>query len=318
MPTVLVSHLYEPTYTDDAFARYPDLEFVRLEKNAPPPEAATRAQVLLYGGMEKSALSALIRAAPQLEWIHTGTAGFDWVMVPEIEARGIRVSRSAGVMNIPMAEFAFAAMLEHAKNLARLRDAQREHRWAPPMHAELHGATLAVIGAGAIGERLARIAGGFDMRVVGMQRNPRSLPGFASMHGPKELHSVLAQADFVVLTCPLTPETRGMMDAGAFAVMKPTAYLLNLARGGLIVDADLLRALETHQIAGACLDAFEVEPLPADHPFWNAPNLLLSPHCSYRSPMIRHRVVAEFTANLERYLNGQPLENTMKHATLGY
>lgn len=318
MTTVLVSHLYEPIYTNDAFARYPDVEFVRLERGAPLPEAVARASVFLYGGLEKPQLSALIRAAPKLEWIHTGTAGFDWVMVPEVEQRGLRVSRSAGVMNIPMAEFAFAAMLDHAKNLRLLREAQRDHRWSPPMHAELYGATLAVIGAGAIGERLSRIAAGFEMRTIGIQRNPRATPGYAEMFSPTQLHSVLPQADFVVLTCPLTPETRGMIDARALHVMKSSAYLVNLARGGLIVDADLLEALRAGTIAGACLDAFEVEPLPADDPLWDAPNLLLSPHCSYRSPMIRHRVVAEFIANFERYLSGQLLENTMKHATLGY
>ncbi len=318
MTTILVSHLYEPIYTQDTFARYPDIEFIRLERGADLPNAVSRAKALLYGGMEKSQLSQLIKAATQLDWVHTGTAGFDWVMVPEILERQIKVSRSAGVMNIPMAEFAFATILGHAKNLALLQQAQVQHQWSPPMHSELYNSTLAVIGAGAIGERLASIAIGFGMRLIGVQRNPRATAQFEAIYPPKELDHVLAQADYVVLACPLTPETRGMINRGRLKAMKPTAYLVNLARGGLIIDSDLLEALHQGTIAGACLDAFETEPLPPESPLWDAPNLLISPHCSYRSPMIRHRVVAEFSANLERYLAGQPLENTMKHADLGY
>ncbi|MBB6098097.1 phosphoglycerate dehydrogenase-like enzyme [Deinobacterium chartae] len=316
--TVLLSHLYETHDTAPLFARFPEVRFVQLEKDAHLPARAAEADAILCGGMGKPQLSRLLRAAPRLEWIHTGSAGFDWVMVPEVTERAITVSRSAAVMNTPMAEFALGVMLAHAKNLDAMREAQTRHAWEPPMHRELYGATVGVVGAGAIGARIARLARAFGMRTLATKREAAPLEDFDAVYPPEGLEVLLAESDYLILTCPLTPETRHMIGRAQLARMKPGAYLINLARGGLIVEAELLRALQDGTLAGACLDAFEVEPLPADSPLWDAPNLRLTPHCSYRSPAIRARVVEEFAANLERYLRGEPLHNTLRHAALGY
>jgi phosphoglycerate dehydrogenase-like enzyme len=239
-------------------------------------------------------------------------------MVPEVEARGITVSRTAGAMNGPMAEFAMGVMLRHAKRFPALEAAQGRAEWAPVMADELDGATLGIVGAGAIGERLAALARPFGMRVVGLKRSPGPVAGFDAVWGPEGLHRLLAESDVVVLATPLTPETRGMIGAAELARMRPTAQLLNLARGALVDGEALMEALRAERLAAAWMDAFETEPLPPSSAFWSTPNLFVTPHCSYRSHRVRDRVVAEFAANLERRIAGAPLANTMREPALGY
>ncbi len=320
MLTVLVSPIYveDPSLIGTLRSRFPEVDFVGIGREAPFPPAVHQAQVLLYGGLTKPVLSALLNQAPKIDWIHTGTAGFDWLMVPEVEARSIPISRTLHAMDTPIAEFVMATMLAHFKNLARLLDAQQRRAWEPPMHGELFGKTLGIVGAGSIGTRIAGYAQAFGMRVLGTKRSPEPQPGFDAIYSPSALPVLLEASDVVVLACPLTPETRHMMGYAEFQQMKRTSYLINIARGALIVEADLIRALSEELIAGACLDVFELEPLPAESPLWNVPNLFISPHCSYRSPQVRARVIDEFSENLNRYLSGKPVQNTMRHVALGY
>ena len=316
--TVFINHLYERPHIERLQERFPQTHFVHLPKTPPWPPEIADGEVLLFAGLKKPELSELLRSAPSIGWIHTGSAGFDWVAVPEVETRGIVVSRSADVMSIPMAEFAFGAILAHAKHLPELYDAQRRHAWEPPMHAELYGKTLLIIGTGSIGSRVGALGRAFGMRAVGVKRDGASLPTMDEVHRPDAIDRLLPGADYVVLATPATPETRGMIDARRLALMSPHAYLVNIARGALLVEDDLVAALEAGQIAGACLDAFTVEPLPTDHPLWDAPNVFISPHASYRTPEIRARVFQEFGDNLERFLAGEPVANTMRHPSLGY
>jgi phosphoglycerate dehydrogenase-like enzyme len=315
---VFVNHLYDAHHVTAMRERFPTVRFEQLPAAPPWPESIAQGEALLFAGLRKPELEALLQAAQGVRWIHTGSAGFDWVQVPEVERRTIALTRSADVMSIPIAEFVFGAVLAHAKHLHALRDAQREQRWAPPMHAELHGKTMLVVGVGAIGRRVAGLARAFGMRVVGVKRDGAPHEAVDEMIRPDALDGVLGEADVVVLTAPGTAETDGMIGAAQLASMKPTSYLVNVARGSLIDDDALVAALEAGTIAGACLDAFRDEPLPAGHPLWDAPNLMISPHCSYRTPEIRARVIDEFAANLERYLSDEPLLNTMRHPALGY
>lgn len=317
MLTVLVSQLYDPEHTAPLYARFPQVRFVRIVRDEPFPQEAREAKAFLYAWLGKTQLSALLQMAP-LEWIHTGSAGFDWVMVPEIAQRNIVVSRSAEVMHIPMAEFAIGAMLSHYKNFEALKGSQQRHAWEVPMHAELYGKTIGIVGTGAIGKRLAHLCKAFGMHVVGVKRSPEPLENFDEVLPQAALEGLLPRCDIVVLLCPLTPETRHMMAYPQFALMKRSAYFINLARGALTIEEDLVRALQDGLIAGACVDAFETEPLPPESPLWDAPNLMLSPHCSYRTPDIRARVIDEFAHNLQRYLEGKPPLNTMKQPALGY
>ncbi|MDX2008470.1 MAG: D-2-hydroxyacid dehydrogenase [Meiothermus sp.] len=319
MLTVLVSHIYaeDPELMGRLRSRFPEVVFVAVGREPPFAPAAREGKVLLYGALTKPVLSGLLNYA-LVEWIHTGTAGFDWLMVPEVEARGIPISRTLHAMDTPIAEFVMAAMLAHFKNLSRLLEAQQRRAWEPPMHGELYGKTLLVVGAGSIGSRVAGYARAFGMRVLGTKRSPEPQPEFHAVFPPSALRELLPAADVTVLACPLTPETRHMLGHAEFQAMKRESYLINIARGALIVEAELIRAIEEGLIAGACLDVFETEPLPPDSPLWGIPNLFITPHCSYRSPHVRARVIDEFSENLERYLRGEPVKNTMRHAALGY
>lgn len=314
---VLVAELYGAERIAALQARFPEVAFASVGPQGPVPEGA-RADALLFAGMNKPQLSALLQQAPRLTWIHTGSAGFDWVMVPEVEARGITVTRTAGAMNGPMAEFAMGVILRHAKRFPALEGAQGRAEWAPVMADELDGATLGIVGAGAIGERLAALARPFGMRVVGTKRTPGPVAGFDAVWGPEGLERLLAEADVVVLATPLTPETRGMIGAAELARMRPTAQLLNLARGALVDGDALMAALRGQRLAAAWMDAFETEPLPPESALWSTPNLFVTPHCSYRSVRVRDRVIAEFATNLERRLSGASLANTMREPALGY
>ncbi|MBA2668177.1 MAG: D-2-hydroxyacid dehydrogenase, partial [Trueperaceae bacterium] len=263
---VLVNHLYEAHHVAGLAARFPSSRFVQLPAAPPWPDDIGEGEVLLFAGLRKPQLSALLQAAAGVRWIHTGSAGFDWVRVPEVDERDITLSRCADVMSIPIAEFVFGSVLAHAKHLHALREAQLERSWAPPMHSELHGKTMLVVGVGAIGGRVAGLARAFGMRVLGVKRDGAAHPCVDSMVGPDALDDVLGEADVVVLTAPGTAETEGMIGAAQLARMKPTSYLVNVARGSLIDDEALIAALTKATIAGACLDAFRDEPLPPDSP----------------------------------------------------
>lgn len=315
---VLVSHIYEQHHFDRLVAEFPALGFTKLPAGEPWPEVVSSASALLFAGLRKPELSRLLRAAPRLEWIHTGSAGFDWVMVPEVEERGIVVTRSMDVMSIPIAEFVMGAMLRNAKNFPALEAAQARREWRPPFHQELRGKAVLVVGAGSIGTRVARLCAAFGMRVAGISRSGQANEAFAAVATPDALDAMLPAADYVVLTAPGTPETEGMFDARRFGLMKEGSYLINVARGSLVVEAALLAALASGRLAGACLDAFTVEPLPPDSPLWGIDNLFISPHASYRTPEIRGRVFEEFSSNLRALLEGRPLAGRMRNKELGY
>lgn len=316
--TVLLTNIFQPKHLATLRADYPDVAFVQLDAEGKMPPEGHDARVLFRCYMSKPDLQRVLREAPGIEWIHTCTAGFDQLLVPEISERGLIVTRSAGALNVPMAEFVLAYMLLVTKRFPGLFRAQAEHAWRPPDPDELGGKTVGIIGAGAIGVEVARRCAAMGMRVIGTKRTPTPLPYFDEVLGPDALMHVLEQSDFVLLACPLTSETRDMIGETELRAMKPDAYLLNIARGALIQEDVLIRALREGWIAGACLDAFVQEPLPPEHPFWDLENVVVTPHSSYRSPYSTDRAVEEFKANLRRFLEQAPLENQLKDLALGY
>jgi phosphoglycerate dehydrogenase-like enzyme len=316
--TVLVSSHFQPQHLAVLRERFPEVRFVHLATDGEVPEEGRNARALLRAAMTKESLSRTLRSVPTIEWFHTSTAGFDWVMVPEIEARNLTVTRSAASYSIPIGEYVIGAMFLLAKRFPALLEAQRERAWTAPEPEEIGGKTVGIVGAGAIGGEVARHAKCLGMRVIGTKRTPAALPNYDRVLPPSDLALILQEADFVVLACPLTPETRHMLGEAEFRRMKPTAYLINVARGALVVESALVEALEQGWIAGACMDAFEQEPLPPDSPLWALDNLVITPHSSFRSPRNMERVLSEFMTNLERYLKGEPLENRLRDLTLGY
>lgn len=263
-------------------------------------------------------LEAVLAAAPRLRWIHTPSAGVEHLLIPQVLERDIIITNSAGVHAIPIAEFVLALMLSHAKGLAHYRAAQAAAHWDRAfVPRELYEQTVLVLGAGGIGQAIAERAAAFGMRVWGARRTPRPTPGFARVVGMDGWRALLPAADYLVIAAPLTPATRGMIDAPAFAAMKPDAYLINIARGAIVVEEALLQALRTGQIAGAALDTFEQEPLPPESPLWALPNVTITPHTTAGSPRMRERQLALFFENLRRFRSGEPLYNRVDPAA-GY
>lgn len=257
-----------------------------------------------------------IARAPRLRWYQQWGAGTDWLMRhPEAAAKDFILTNASGVHAIPISEHILAFMLAFARGLPAAFGAQREHHWEhdrDPGAFELAGKTVLMVGVGAIGKRTAHICTAMGMRVLGVRRDPsRAVVGIEQMLGIEELDRVLPQADFVVLTIPLTQDTRCLFDQKRFAKMKPSAYLINIGRGGTVNEDDLVAALHTGQFAGAGLDVFATEPLPAESPLWDMPNVIITAHYSGNTPFYDERAFAIFTDNLERFLKGQPMRNVV-------
>ncbi|MDE3090775.1 MAG: D-2-hydroxyacid dehydrogenase, partial [Chloroflexota bacterium] len=242
---------------------------------------------------------------------------------------GIRLTTSSGIHAVPIGEFAIMLMLALARRaplMVRMQDRPEwpKHKWSMFLGTELRGKTLGIVGYGSIGREAARIAKqGFAMRVLALTRGGNRQdrgyvePGVGDPEGKvpdawfarAQLRDVLAQSDFVLIGTPLTDETRNLIGEAELRGMKPTAFIVNIARGGIINEAALVRALQENWIAGAGLDVFEKEPLPAESELWKLQNALIAPHISAATPHYDDRVVELFCENIRRYLRGEELLN---------
>lgn len=256
--------------------------------------------------------------APNVRWIQATSAGIgQFVRRMGYDRRMPHTvfTTASGVHAQPLAEFAFMAILVHYKNLARLQADQQAKRWERYATTDLAGRTLAVVGLGKIGQEIARIARAFGMRTTGTRTRPDA-QGVDVYFEPARLRELLAEADVVVLAVPHTDETEGMIGAGELAAMKPGAYLVNVARGAVVDEPALVAALQSGRLAGAALDVFAQEPLPAESPLWEMPNVLVSPHSASTSDRENARITDLFCDNLRRYLDGRPLHNVLDTARL--
>jgi phosphoglycerate dehydrogenase-like enzyme len=272
-----------------------------------------RAEVL-FGLPDDSpaGLAAVVRSNPGLRWVQGTAAGTgeqvraSGLTAEELER--VMITSSSGVHVGPLAEFCLLGLLALTKDLPRLRADQRTHHWDHYPVAELRGGTLVIFGLGAIGTEVARLAKAFGMRTIAINRHGASdSPHVDEAHAPDRLHDLLERADALVVTLPLTEETRGMLDAQAIRCMKPEAILVNVGRGGVIDEPALVQALREHRLRGAALEVFATEPLPADSPLWDLPNVLISPHTAALSVHENERIDELFTENLGHYLRGEEL-----------
>lgn len=244
--------------------------------------------------------------APRLRWIHTLTAGVEqWLASPDLPA-GAVLTCSRGVHRLSMPEHVLAALFLAAKDLAGIVLDQRERRWRRRVNDTLAGKTLGILGLGTIGAELAGKAAGLEMRVIGTRRSGGAVPHVERVYGPDGTADVLEQSDFVVLLLPSTRETRGLIEAKALAAMKPGAWLLNFARGDLVVEADLVAAVSAGRIAGAVLDVFAEEPLPAGSPLWTTPGIVIFPHVGGLHPRRDELVAGLWVENLRRFGADEP------------
>lgn len=267
------------------------------------------AHVVVVSGFWRNELFEL---APKLRFIQAIGAGVDQFDHAELRRRGIRLASARGVNKNAVSEHTMAHILAFARHLHTGRDNQHNRLWrgmisdASIREDELGGKTLLIVGLGDIGTRLAKLAKAFDMHVIGVKRNVATTGTPADeIHPPTHLLELLPRADYVALTCPLTPETTGLIDAPALAAMKPGSYLINMARGRVVDEPALIAALQQGQLAGAGLDCAWEEPLPAASPLWTMPNVLITPHTAGETRRYEENVIDILLENLDRLWRGE-------------
>lgn len=271
---------------------------------------------------------------PRLKWVQLLSAGYEHIRGHPIEDTTIDVTNSSGIHGIPIAEYVLASMMVLSRKLNHIySEADNQSLWEPFRFVgqELYGATIGIIGIGSIGREIARLARAFGMRVIGVDKrssDPFHMPGrYLEERQPNmirkddqnveirpvdQLNWLLQESDFVVLAVPHTEETFHLINKDTLKLMKPSAYLINPARGALIDDVALIEALDAGLIAGAALDAFETEPLASDHGYYHNPNVLVTPHMAGHTDRLFDRCVDVFCENLRRYLNDEPLLNRVQ------
>jgi phosphoglycerate dehydrogenase-like enzyme len=246
---------------------------------------------------------------PSLRWVQLCSTGFSDNITTEIIDGRVTLTNSHGIHTIPIAESVMAAVLEHAKRFGQRRVDQRDRKWRQLMCEDLEGQTILLIGLGNLGKRVACLSKAFDMRVIGTKKTIEPVPNVDEVFPSSKLVDHIPEADYVVELAPLTMETEGLVGEAAFSAMKRSCYFINVGRGRVADEEAMTRALKEHRIAGAYLDCFSVEPLPADSPLWGLDNVFLVPHDSHSSPKIGDRLVTQFCENLSRYVAGEPLLN---------
>jgi len=252
--------------------------------------------------------------ASRLDFIQISGAGVDALLpAPDLPER-VRVANGRGISGGVMAEYALAMMLYFARRLARNDAQQRRHEWRMYAPSTLEGATCGILGMGAIGAAVAQRARAFGMRVLATQRTPRPCADSDRVFGPEGTAQVLAESDYVVVILPLTPETRGSLDAALLSKLKPEAVLINMARGGIVDEAAIATMLREGHLRGAALDVFEEEPLPATSPLWDVPNLVVTPHLAGFSRDYLPDSFEIFFENVRHLECGEPLRNEIDRA----
>lgn len=273
--------------------------------------AVSDAEIWLGGGLTER----IFAAAPRLRWVHATSAGVDFLLFPGLVDSDVLLTNSRGVYDAGVADHVFMLMLALSRNLPRLVRQQAAGAWRKVPVAELAGRTLGIIGLGNIGREIGRRAQAFGMRVLatrgrGRADGPEQVPGIAdAVYGPDGLEVVLRAADWIVLVCPLTEHTRGMIGRKQLRWIGPEAFLINVGRGALVDETALVTALQTGQIAGAGLDVFMQEPLPPTSPLWQMPNVIVTPHMGGFQASQIEQAVQLFIRNLGGYARGEQLHN---------
>ncbi|BCW17417.1 2-hydroxyacid dehydrogenase [Arthrobacter sp. NtRootA9] len=308
-------------YRDALPPRLADIEAMAEVRLATADELAgalAGADVLYQWHSFSPALRENWHAASSLEWVHVSAAGVDRLLFDELVASPVQYTNSRGVLSRAIAEFALGFVLDIAKDAHCSFRLQQQQLWQHRTTRKIQGLKVLVVGTGSIGREIARLFRAAGMEVSGAGRSSRAGDAdFDEIHSSRDLAELVGGFDHVVLAAPLTPATRGMVDARVLAAMKASAHLINVGRGELVHTDDLVHALSSGTIAGAALDVVHPEPLPPGHPLWNMPNVILTPHMSGDSAEYLDDLAGLFVRNLRRYAQGEPLLNVVDKA-LGF
>ncbi|WP_434167031.1 D-2-hydroxyacid dehydrogenase [Peribacillus frigoritolerans] len=254
----------------------------------------------------KAEMSVSIDAS-EVKWIQTWSAGVNALPLENLEQRNVQITTANGVHAYPISETIFALMLALTRKVDTYIKQQQTKTWHQAhMKQEIHEKTIGIIGVGKIGKETAKIAKAFGMTVLGMRHSNKSEEFVDEMFTQKQLNDLLPRCDYIVVTLPLTPETRYMFGKKEFKLMKRSAFFINIGRGNLVIQNDLVQALMDKEIAGAGLDVFETEPLPENSPLWELDNAIITPHTSGNTEFYDQRLIHDiFMPNLKNYLNGK-------------
>jgi phosphoglycerate dehydrogenase-like enzyme len=281
-------------------------------------DAIRGARALLLWDFFSTAVSDVWPHADSLEWIHITAAGVDTLLFDELRESDVVVTNARGVFDRPLAEYVLGAVIAHAKDSRTSFDLQRRHEWRHRETRSITGATALVVGTGGIGREIAKLlrAAGLAVRGAG-RRAVADDPDFGEVICSDNLAAEVGWCDHLILAAPLTAQTRGLVNAAVLDAMKPDAHLVNIARGPMVDESALLAALTERRIGGATLDVFDREPLPPEHPLWDAPNVTITAHMSADVVGWRETLAAQFATNVRRWLAGEPLLNVVDKK-LGY
>ncbi|CAN5343472.1 D-2-hydroxyacid dehydrogenase [soil metagenome] len=285
---------------------------VRYTDAAGLADAVQGAGALLLWDFFSTAVEDVWSQADALRWIHVAAAGVDKLLFDDLVESDVLLTNARGVFDRPIAEFVLASILAQVKGLYASHDLQRERRWRHRETATINGTNALVVGTGAIGRETARLLTAVGMNVRGAGRTARSGDrDFGDVVASDELAAHVGWADHVVLATPLTDQTRGLVDGSVLAAMKPSAHLINIARGGVVDEPALIRALTGGEIAAASLDVFATEPLPADHPLWSLSGMVVTPHMAGDAAGWLDTLAQQFVDNAMRWLDGKQLFNVV-------
>jgi phosphoglycerate dehydrogenase-like enzyme len=295
-----------------------DIQIVVSDDPEKLKSLAADADAILFADFDGDLLANVLPLANRVRWIHCLWTGVEMILKPKIVAHPAPLTNGRGVFRWPLADWVIAAMLFFAFDLGRVIRQQEQGMWKPFISTSLKGRVLGIVGFGSIGAAAAARARVFGMKIAALRRRPELFESDSppdQTYGPGQLKELMAASDYILVVTPLTAETRGMIGEAEIAAMKPSAVIINIGRGPVIVEAALVRALEAGRIRGAALDVFNTEPLPSEHPFWRMPNVLLSPHTADRVEGFLDPAFESFVENLDRFRKGEPLANVVdKHA----
>lgn len=305
-PTLLFAHTVPPEWSRslrrELEQKRPDVQLLNAETSEETLEYLPSAEMMLIGLFQEEWLDH----ADELRVIQTVSAGVDHLPLDHLEREGIAVANASGVHAEPIGEQVLAYMLQFERGLVEAARNQQRGVWERTEGGELRGKTVGVVGVGAIGSRVAELCQAFGMEVLGTKRNLETIPESVDECLPaEEYHDLLRRAEYVVLTCPLTEETEGLIGRDELRVMGSEAVLINIARGGVVDQSALVRALQHHTIRGAALDVFEEEPLPPESELWTLSNVVITPHMAGSTPHKVGRWVEIITTNYEALDRGE-------------